>query len=1044
MNFVPLHINTSYSLLSGSIKLDALFETLLKREIDTCAITDINTMLAFPIFNNLCKKNKIKPIFGLDINVEGDLLTLLVKNEKGYQNLIKISYLVSKIEDLKFDDIKKYLSDLILIISSEQSSLFSQNILNWPKLLKKYDSLLKDDFYVGIENYSTIDKNIEELRSFLKKYPFNFVAFPNIKYLKEDQAINLEILNKIKDRFVDPFDINKDTALKGKYYFYDKEIIDKLYTDEEILNTHILTAKIDFVFDKIRGKMLRFDENKNSYELLKNLCENSLFSKNLNTKREYVDRLNMELNVINSMGYNDYFLIVQDYVNYAKNNNILVAPGRGSAAGSLVAYLLNITEVDPLKYNLLFERFLNKDRISMPDIDIDFENDKRDLIIEYLKNKYGKDRVCQIVTIQSLKAKQSIRDIGRCYAQSNKVIDNISSYLINDKLTLLQSYSRLPSFQKIILDDVGYQKIFKLALKIEGLPRQLGIHAAGVILNDEPIINGLPLIYNKDMMSNVTQYEMDYLEDQGFLKMDLLALTNLSTIHLILNLIKKNKGIDLKFTDIPIDEPEIYSKLINKGLTMGLFQIESDGMNEAIKLIKPHCFNDIVDTIAVFRPGAMESISLFAKRKNEVENNPNYKIFYYSDDLKDILSETYGIIVYQEQIMQITQKVANFSLSQADIFRRAISKKKMGLFDKYKNDFISGAINNGYDKKIANEIFDLLEKFAGYGFNKSHSVSYSMITTRMAYLKLKYPQEFYVALLQTTNNSNDTKFKKFVSEINTLNIKIKLPNINVSEKMFVVEDNSMVMPLTSIKGITSDTVNKILFERKQNGPFSSLTSFMVRTNEYGLNKTQVEKLIKSGCFDIFTSNRQSMLDKLDICIQYANVKSKQQLSLNFTTEDDIVFDSNTYEDKAQKIADECELLGIPISDNPVIYQKNIAKTKYKNIILSFIDDIKLNSEAFILVFVNRKRVYSSNKSNKTTVFLNVFDEKGTMLDCTMFNETYNLYGELIKENETVILQGKMNLRNNSKSFIINKVFSLKENSKKENLKEDNDVQISNN
>lgn len=1043
MNFVPLHINTSYSLLSGSIKLDALFETLLKREMDTCAITDINTMLAFPIFNNLCKKNKIKPIFGLDIKVEGDLLTLLVKNEKGYQNLIKISYLVSKIEDLKFDDIKQYLSDLILIISSQQSSLFSQNILNWPKLLKKYDSLLKDDFYVGIENYSTIDKNIEELRNFLKKYPFNFVAFPNIKYLKEDQAINLEILNKIKDRFVEPFNLEENTALKGKYYFYDKEMINKLYTDEEILNTHILTAKIDFVFDKIRGKMLRYDENKNSYELLKNLCENSLFSKNLHTKHEYVDRLNMELNVINSMGYNDYFLIVQDYVNYAKNNNILVAPGRGSAAGSLVAYLLNITEVDPLKYNLLFERFLNKDRISMPDIDIDFENDKRDLIIEYLKNKYGKDRVCQIVTIQSLKAKQSIRDIGRCYNQSNKLIDNITSYLINDKLSLLQSYSRLPSFQQTILDDVDYQKIFKLALKIEGIPRQLGIHAAGVILNDEPIINGLPLIYNKDMMSNVTQYEMDYLEDQGFLKMDLLALTNLSTIHLILNLIKKNKGIDLKFTDIPIDEPGIYSKLINKGLTMGLFQIESDGMNEAIKLIKPHCFKDIVDTIAVFRPGAMESISLFAKRKNEVENNPNYKIFYYSDDLKDILSETYGIIVYQEQIMQITQKVANFSLSQADIFRRAISKKKMGLFDKYKNDFISGAINNGYDKKIANEIFDLLEKFAGYGFNKSHSVSYSMITTRMAYLKLKYPQEFYVALLQTTNNSNDTKFKKFVSEINTLNIKIKLPNINVSEKIFVVEDNNMVMPLTSIKGITSDTVNKILFERKQNGPFSSLTSFMVRTNGYVINKTQVEKLIKSGCFDIFTSNRQSMLDKLDICIQYAFVKSKQQQSLPYKDKEDIVFDSNTYEDKAQKIADECELLGIPISDNPVIYQKNIAKSKYKDIALSYIDDIKLNSNAFILVFVNRKRVYSSNKTNKTTVFLNVFDEKGTKLDCTMFNETYNLFGKLLKENETIILHGKMNLRNNSRSFIINEVLSLKE-EKNENLEETNDVEINNN
>lgn len=1044
MNFVPLHLNTSYSLLSGSIKFNALFSLLKEREVDTCAITDINTMLGFPLFNKLCKENNIKPIFGIDINVEKDLLTLLIKNENGYHNLIKISYLASKKETISLEDIKQYLSDIILIISSEQSELFTQNILNWPKLLNKYNSILKDDFYIGIENYSKNNKNIEELRGFLNNHPYNFVAFPNIKYLKEEEAINLAILNKIKERFINPFDLEKDEKLKGKYYFYKESQIDEFYTEEEILNTQFLSSKINFSFDKNRGSMLQFDSNKNSYETLKNLCETSLISKKLHENKDYVTRLNMELNVINSMGYNDYFLIVQDYVNYAKNNNILVAPGRGSAAGSLVAYLLNITEVDPLKYNLLFERFLNKDRISMPDIDIDFENDKRDQVIEYLKKKYGSDRVCQIVTIQTLKAKQSIRDIGRCYAQSTNIIDKICSLLINDKYTLLQSYSRLESFRNEILGDENFQKIFKLALKIENVPRQLGIHAAGVILNEEPIINNLPLIYNNDLKTNITQYEMDYLEDQGFLKMDLLALTNLSTIHFILDLIKKDKGIDLKFSDIPIDEPEIYSKLINKGLTMGLFQIESDGMNEAIKLIKPHSFKDVVDTIAVFRPGAMESISLFATRKNAIEKNPNYKISYYSDDLKDILNETYGIIVYQEQIMQITQKVANFTLSKADIFRRAISKKKMGLFDKYKNDFISGAIENGYNEKVATEIFDLLEKFAGYGFNKSHSVSYSMITTRMAYLKLKYPQEFYIALLQTTNNSNDTKFKKFVNEINSLNIKLDLPNINVSDQIFVSKDNKMVMPLTAIKGITADTVSKILFERKQNGDYESFTSFVVRTNPYKINKVQIEKLIRSGCFDSFTSNRQSLLNKLDICIQFANVKSKQKIGLGFSNENEIVFDDKTPENKLEKITDECELLGLPISDNPIIYQKENALKKCENIIN--IDKIDINSEAFILVFVNRVKTYSSNKTRKTTVFLSVFDEIGTTLDCIMFNEIYVKFGKLVKENNVLILKGKMTLRNSSKSFIIDEVISLnnnENNNENENM-EANYVEISDN
>ena len=483
---------------------------------------------------------------------------------------------------------------------------------------------------------------------------------------------------------------------------------------------------------------------------------------------------------------------------------------------------------------------------------------------------------------------------------------------------------------------------------------------------------------------------MNNLEQQGFLKMDLLALKNLSTIHFILDLIKKNKNIALKFEDIPIDEPEIYSKLISKGLTMGLFQLESDGINNAISIIQPNCFNDIVATIALFRPGPMQSIPLYAERKNNLEKDPNYKINYYSNDLYDILKSTYGIIIYQEQILQICQKVAGFSLSKADIFRRAISKKKISE----------------------------IEKFAGYGFNKSHSVSYSMITTRLAYLKLKYPEEFYIALLQTTNNSNDDKFKKFIDEITLRNIKLGLPDINLADNIFVLNNNQMIMPFSSIKGLNMDTREKILFERKNHGQFKSFFDFIERIYEYKVSQSQIQKLIEAGCFDSFIKNRNALLDKIELCIKYANVTSKTGNLFDESNENEIQFDENIYENKFQKIINEIKLLGIAISDNPLKYTINDANKRFKNHIID-IKDLKLNEVSYIHVYISR--IKKSNKDpNKITTFLSVFDINNTTLDCIIFNDTRLAMKDYsnLAEDKIVTLKGTLSQRNDKKSFIV--------------------------
>lgn len=1018
MDLIPLNLVTSYSFLSSSIKLDKFFAELKNRNISYCGISDINNLMGYPEFFKLAKEYKISPLFGMKTYLDDNEVNLYALNEKGYENLIKISYFISKNRCRTSTNGTFSLTDelslegLACIISSESPLFLESDEHELSRSLLELDDAFNKHFYVGIECYQKDDLHVKKVRDFLIKHPFKSIAFPLVKYIKADEDIKLKLLDAIKNDYKLDFESEADTSGNGEFYLRSESEFESLYTAQEILETHKLHSLSSFNFKQKRGTLLHFDETRNSEEYLKELCFSGLTKLN-KTEQKYVDRLNYELSVIHEMGYDDYFLLVQDYVKFAKNNNIIVGPGRGSAAGSLVAYTLNITELDPLENGLLFERFLNKARQTMPDIDVDFEDTRRDVVVRYIQQKYGEENVTQIATVQEIKAKQAIRDIGRIYDLNPLDIDKMSKLLVGKDYSLMDSYNKLKTFREFVLSDVYYQKIFKLALKIEGLPRQRGIHASGIVINQERLDTKLPMFCDEQTAMNVSQYEMNNLEDQGFLKMDILSLTNLSTIHLILDLIKQNHNVDIKFEDIDYTDSKIYSEVISKGLTMGVFQLESAGMNNAISILKPNCFEDIVNLLALYRPGPMDQIEDFARLKN------SSKQFTTRDkDLEDILKSTFGKIIYQEQIMQIGVRIAGFSANEADLFRRAISKKNVEKLTELKQNFINGCIKNHRTQGYGEKLFELILKFANYGFNKSHSAVYAIVTCRMAWLKYYYPQEFYIALLSAVSGVNEEKFSRFLDEFKTLNIKIKVPDINKSREIFVAENDAMIMPFNSIKGLTTESIVNILHERNYNGPFKHLLDFVTRMVPYKFQEKQLEKLIKSGCFDSFVDNRQAMLDKLITVIKNANIIAK---STNFSIfgDEQISFDLNTPEDKITKIFDELELLGTMISYNPITYLKE----KYEG--LSTIKNISKNEPSKLMVIISTVKKITTKKNNKPMAFVTVNDENSESIEGIIFPDTYEKYHELIEKNKIVVVSAQLETRNDKSSLIITEMEEVK-------------------
>ncbi len=1009
--FAPLRIISGYSFLKSGLTVEKIASSIVKHNYPGGGLSDLGYLYGAPSFVQLLEKNNKKFLLGIELNIENNNFIVYAINEDGYRNLLRLSKQWS-LDSCSFDDFKEH-SGLIGVLETNYGKFkeeFNKNPS--PEFLKYFAKLstLADEFYLGIEVTNKEEfKFAQDVREFAKELGYVTIAFPRIRYQNKDDALILTIVEAIdKDEKIET---KKET---GEQYFHDFEFYSKVYTKNEINLTEKLLNKSKLDFHKKRGEIAHYPVN-DSIRALKENVYHGLKDRHIDDEK-HIARAKYELEVIISMGYADYFLIVADYVNYAKNNNILVGPGRGSAAGSLVAYALGITEVDPLDYDLQFERFLNKARKSMPDIDIDFMDTGRDRVVDYVREKYGVDKVANIATFQTIQAKQALRDIGRIYNIPNRHIDLLSKSITEKDVTLREAYKKIPVFKKLIDEDKYFLEIVTLASKIEGLPRQAGLHAAGVVLNNSPLENVVPVTVNLDGHYTV-QYEKDFIEEQGFLKMDFLSLRNLSTIDYCLDLIYQNKGKRISFYDIPYKDKEIFD-LIRSGQTIGLFQIETGIMRNAIKLMQPKEFEDIVVLLSINRPGPMENIPLYVDRKNG-----KAKVKYLSESLKEILSPTYGIIIYQEQINKIAQVMAGFSPEEADLFRRAISHKNKEVLASSKTNFVNGALKNGYTQKDSESVFNQILKFADYGFNKSHAVVYAIIACRMAYLKYHYPLEFYSSILTISSGTTDHKFSDYVSEIKSRGYDVLLPNINKSDKFFIIDDKGLLFPLNMIKGVNETAVNKIIDERILNGEYTDFFNFVSRMFGNGISETIVSKLIDSGALDSLHGSRATMRATLKYAYQLAELSYDKdgQLILDATLENQKQFFKDD-DNPLDNLNLEYEELGIMLSDNPLKYKKDVL---LKNNCVSLHDAKEKYGKVNVAGIISYIKTIKVKKNNTTMAFVKIFDESDE-LELTVFAKTYEASFNLLKKNNIILAKGRYEHNKDKESFVADEISLLEE------------------
>ena len=1007
--FAPLRIISGYSFLQSGLTIDKIIKSVVVNKYDGAGLADSGFLYGIPNFIEEMNKAKKKYLVGLEINHENNYLIVYAYNESGYRNLIQYSKLISQ-EQFDFAYLKEHHEGIIGVLETNYGK-FKEEFSTKQEFVSYYAKLSEyvDHFYLGLEiNNQEENEYASRIRDFSDNYGYLTIAFPRIRYQKKEDAIILKILEAI-----DKGEKISEKAESGEQYFKSIEQYSKFYSKEELDRTMELVNLSTFDFNQKRGEIIKFpveDSIKTlKTEVAKNLKEKGIYDE------AHIQRAKYELEVIISMGYADYFLIVSDYVKYAKNNGILVGPGRGSAAGSLVSYCLDITEVDPLKYDLQFERFLNKARKSMPDIDVDFMDISRDKVVNYVREKYGEDHVANIATFQTIQAKQALRDIGRIYDIPTRHIDLLSKS-ITDKVTLRDAYKNIATFRQLVDSDKYFLEIVSMASKIEGLPRQAGLHAAGVLLNNLPLDEVLPVTI--DFEGHYTsQFEKDYLEAQGFLKMDFLALRNLTVIDNCIKLINSKYDKNISFYELPHEDDKIF-ETIRKGQTAGVFQLESSGMKNAIKIIKPDCFEDVVTLLAIFRPGPMDNIKDYAQRK-EGKIKPSY----ISNEIKHVLSPTYGVLIYQEQINKIATVMAGFSPEKADLFRRAVSHKEKSVLESSRNDFIKGSLAKGYSQKQALEMFDHILKFANYGFNRSHAVVYAIIACRMAYLKYYYPLEFYASILNVSGGGTDSKFSDYVYELKQRELKVKLPNINESTKEFIVANDGLLYPLSMIKGVNVDVVNKILDERKLNGEFKDFFDFVSRGFFNGLSEVVMTKLINSGALDVFGKSR---------AVLRATLKYAYQLSeLSLDKNGQLILDEslnhqkqyfNDVDDPLTNLNLEYETLGIMLSDNPLRYKQDLLD-KYK--VISTVEAKNSYGSVNIAGIVSQVKVIKSRKNNTTMAFVKLFDELDE-IEVTVFSRIYEQVFSLLEKNNILLVKGRYDRKQDKESFVADEISLLEE------------------
>lgn len=1018
MNYIPLQVQSEYTFLSSGLKIEDLIRICKKQGNEYISIADIENMYAFPHFNELCIKNNLKPIFGCGININVQDLNLLIylyiKDEVGYSSLCKIISSKEKTINL----LKENNQGLILIIPTLSNPLLMDIIHDESKFSKVIFSLssLFQTTYIGIEYYQKNDKEIvNKIRNFCAKHNYQKICFPKHLYEKKSDALIIKILNAIKN---DERLSSKD-EIEGPYYFLGEFAANFLYTKDEIASCHKLVKSIDFTFNKKRGTLLNYPYSSSleKKKFLQFLCLQNAKKNSIELNESYHSRLDYEIELIDNMGYCDYFLIVQDYVNYAKEHHIPVGPGRGSAAGSLVSYLLGITEVDPLKYGLMFERFLNPGRITMPDIDIDIADYARQNVIDYIYKKYGEKKMSYIVTFQTIAAKQSLRDIGRVFSINNADINTLCSHIKLNNQTLDDALENNPSFRSLCSDSY-FHKIVSLAKRIEGFPRQSSLHAAGIILNNDDLNSVIPVTIGDDGKL-VCQFESIYLEDQGFLKMDILGLRNLSIIAHCVNKIKTSVPL-FDINKIPYNDERTFN-VLNAGLTQGIFQLESEGITSSLRKVKVTSFDDLVALLALYRPGPMDNIPIYASRKNN-----NEKIEYIHPILEDILKTTYGVIIYQEQIMEIVQRISLFTLSEADIFRRAISKKDSSKLESLKTDFINGALKNNIEYKVALEIFELIYKFANYGFNKSHSVSYAIISYQMAYLKAHYYPYFYATLL-SFSSINEDKYSKFSKEFRLFNLSLALPNINEAGLEFVIRPNNQIMlPLEQIKGLPINICKDIINERKMNGPYKSIEDVFSRLLTFNLSSAHFMSLINSGALDSFGYTRTSLRKVLPTLIQYAKNTSDEFSLLSEEVKNRFKpIIEHIKEDDELKLTEELNTLGIMISGS--LFDKYSSFIEQNNIMPIFNVSSMKSSVKIGIIITKIKEIITKKKDTMAIVY--GFDNSQS-IEIIFFKDTYEKYQKILKEKNAIQVKGYFrNDENYGLSFICEEACLMEVNKK---------------
>ena len=952
--FIHLHNHSDNSLLDGAQNVPSVLETITDLGMDSVALTEHGNLFGAVSFYKKAKDKNIKPIIGCEVYVakgsrfqkdrssgmgQYNHLVLIAQNYQGYKNLMKIvthGYLEGFYYKPRVDTeiLQKYNEGIICLSACLKGILPETLIYNGleagKKVAEEYSSIFPGRYYIELQNHGIPEElqNIQLATKLAKEMNLPIIATNDAHYAKKEhyKAHDVHICIGTGKHLSDK---NRLKYPGNEFYFKSQDEMFSLFKQfpEALENTRALTDSVDLEIpmEDYHLPWYSIPGNKKSKDIdeyLKTLCSEGLKNKYENINSEINNRLDYELSVIKKMGFASYFLITADFVEYAKKNKIPVGPGRGSAPGSIVSYALGITNIDPLKHNLIFERFLNPDRISMPDIDIDFCVERRGQVIDYLKSIYGEDSVTQIITFGKMNARAVIRDVGRVMSYSYSEVDKIAKMIPEGpKVTLDQALKQNSDLRSV--SQTNYKELIDNAKVLEGMTRHASIHAAGVVVAPGDLTDFVPL-YRSSQGDVTTQYDMKELESIGLLKMDFLGLRNLTVIDKTVDLIKKRFDKEIDIDKINMEDPKVY-ELFAKGLTVGIFQFESAGMREFLKKLKPKGMDGLIAMNALYRPGPMQNIDRYIKRAHGKE-----KVEYVHPLLEEALKETYGIIVYQEQVMQIANIIAGFTLSEADEMRRAIGKKIRSLMDQMADKFVKGAVKNGLSKGKAKQIFELIDKFAQYGFNKSHSVAYSYIAYQTGWLKTHYTAEFMSANL-TSEMNNTNKVVVLINECRKLDIKVHAPDINNSGINFEpVNDKEISFGLNAVKNVGVKALEQCIEVRNKHGKFQSIFDFISKVDQRLVNKKVLESLILAGAFDSLNENRAQLFEAVDLAINYGNQVDKQtnknQINL-FGDQEELVKvpDLPIIEDwdNQEKLSKEKEVLGIYVSGNPLIKYADI-------------------------------------------------------------------------------------------------------------------------